>query len=97
MAHFLGQRFDKAISTLLLAIEEDPSYPQPYRYLAASYAHLGQLGQARAVIERLRAAAPLVVPDTSYLRNPEHRQLYLSGVLLAIGHKASVLSAYTGS
>ncbi len=97
MAHFLGQRFDKAISTLLLAIEEDPSYPQPYRYLAASYAHLGRLGQARAVIERLRAAAPLVVPDPSYLRNPEHRQLYLSGVLLAIGHKASVLSAYTGS
>ncbi len=97
MAHFLGRRFDKAIPTLLLAIEEDPSYPQPYRYLAASYAHLGQPDQARAVIDRLQAAASLVVPDPNYLRNPEHRQLYLSGVLLAIGHKASALSAHTGS
>jgi hypothetical protein len=26
-----------------------------------------------------------VVPDTSYLRNPEHRELFLSGLRLAAG------------
>jgi hypothetical protein len=29
-----------------------------------------------------------VIPDVSYLRNPEHRQLYLSGLRLAAGEAA---------
>jgi len=33
--------FDEAVpKLLLLAIQEDPSYPPPYRHLAACYAHL---------------------------------------------------------
>jgi len=35
IAHFLCRRFDEAVPKLLLAIQEDPSYSQPYRYLAA--------------------------------------------------------------
>src|SRR5215469_6939251 len=31
-AHFLAQRFDEAVPKLLLAIQEDPSFPAPYRY-----------------------------------------------------------------
>jgi tetratricopeptide (TPR) repeat protein len=32
--HFLARRFDAAVPKLLLAIQEDPSYPQAYRHLA---------------------------------------------------------------
>jgi TolB-like protein len=82
-AHFLSRRFDEALPKLLVAIQEDPSYPQPYRYLAACYAHMGRLDQAREVVERLRAITPVVFPEVSYLRSAEHRELFLSGLRLA--------------
>lgn len=84
-AHFFARRFNEAVPKLLLAIQEDSSYVQPYRYLAACYAHMGRLEEAREIIERLRTVTPVVVPDASYLRNPEHRELLLSGLRLAAG------------
>jgi adenylate cyclase len=86
-AHLYTRRFDEALPKLLLAIQEDPSYPAPYRTLAASYAHMGRLGDAREVVERLRAITPVVIPDASYVRKPEHRELFLSGLRLAAGEK----------
>jgi adenylate cyclase len=68
---------------LLLAIQENPSQPQPYRWLAACYAHMGRLDDAREVLKRLRAITPIVIPDLSFLRNAEHRELLLSGLRLA--------------
>jgi tetratricopeptide (TPR) repeat protein len=53
-AHFLARRFDEAVPKLLSAIQEDPSFPAPYRYLAACYAHMGRLDEARAFVARLR-------------------------------------------
>jgi TolB-like protein/class 3 adenylate cyclase len=88
VVHFLARRFDEAVPKLLLAIQEDPSFPQPYRYLAACYAHTGRLDEAREIIGRLRAITPIVIPDASFLRNPEHRELLLSGLLLAMGEAA---------
>ena len=84
-AHFFARRFTEAVSKLLLAIQEDSSYVQPYRYLAACYAHMGQLDDARVMVERLRAITPVVIPDANYLRNAGHRDLYLSGLRLAAG------------
>jgi adenylate cyclase len=86
-AHFLSRRFDEAVPKLLLAIQEDPSFPQPYRFLAACYAHMGRLDDARAIVGRLRAITPVVMPDASELRNAEQRELYLSGLRLAAGEK----------
>ena len=84
-AHFLSRRFDQAVSKLLLAIQEDLSYTQPYRYLAACYAQMGRLGDAREIIARLRSITPVVMPANVPFRNPEHRELYLSGLRLAAG------------
>ena len=85
-AHFYSRRFDEAVPKLLLAIQEDPSFPLPYRILAACYAHMGRLEEAREIVERLRAIIPVVIPNrTSYLRNPEHRELLLAGLRLAAG------------
>jgi tetratricopeptide (TPR) repeat protein len=85
MALLLGRRFEEAAPKLLIAIQDDPSYPEPYRSLAACYAHMGRLDEAREVIARLRAITPLVVPSGSQFRNPEHRETYLSGLRLAAG------------
>jgi hypothetical protein len=69
-------------------IQEDPSLPLAHRFLAACYAHMGRLDAAREIVARLRAITPVVIPDVSYLRNPEHRELYLSGLRLAMGETA---------
>jgi len=83
-SHFLSRRFEKGRAKLLLAIEETPNFPVPYRYLAACCAHMGRLDEARDVVTRLRAITPNVIPPRMmYLRNAEHRELYLSGLRLA--------------
>jgi TolB-like protein/tetratricopeptide (TPR) repeat protein len=84
-AHFLRRRFDEAVPSLLVAIQDDPGFPQPYRWLAACYAHMGQIEDAREIVERLRAIPAVVVPNASFLRNIEHRELFLSGLRLAVG------------
>ena len=84
-ALFLSRRFDEAVPKLLLAIQDDPSFPPPYRSLAACYAHMGRLDDARKVVTRLRAITSVVIPDRTNLRNPGHRELYLSGLRLAAG------------
>ena len=83
-AHFLARRFDEAAPNLLLAIQEDPSLTVPYRYLAACYAHMGRLTEAQEIVARLRAISSIVISDASFLRNAEHRELYLSGLRLAV-------------
>jgi tetratricopeptide (TPR) repeat protein len=87
-AQFYRQRFGEAIPKLLLAIQDDPSFSLPYRYLAACYAYMGRLDEAREIVAQLRAITPVVIPDVSYLRNCEHRELYLSGLRLAAGEAA---------
>jgi TolB-like protein/class 3 adenylate cyclase len=84
-AHFFRYRFDKAASTLLLSTEENPSAPVAYRFLAACYAHMGRLDEAREIVKRLRETTAVVVPSVIPYRNPEHRELFLSGLRLAAG------------
>jgi adenylate cyclase len=85
-SHFLSRRFNEAIPKLLLALEETPNFPVACRYLAACYAGMGRLGEARDVVTRLRGITPAVIPpDIMYLRNAQHRELYLSGLRLASG------------
>jgi adenylate cyclase len=86
IAHLVSRRFDEALSKLLLDIHDvEPKNPGPYRYLAACYAHMGRLDDARQIVERLRAITPLVFEDLTYIRNPKHRELILSGLRLATG------------
>jgi adenylate cyclase len=84
-AHFVSRRFDEAVPKLLLAVQEDPNGPTPFRVLAACYAHMGRLDEAHRVVAQLRAITSGVIPDAGYLRNLEHRELYLSGLRLAAG------------
>ena len=86
LAHFLCRRFEDALPKLTLAVRHHLSnHPQAYRVLASCYAHMGRLEEARAIIERLRAVSPVVVPELNQFRNQEHRELILSGLRLAAG------------
>jgi adenylate cyclase len=85
VAHFSSRRFNEAVPKLLLGIQENPTFTGPYRYLAASYAHMGRIDEARQIITRLRAITSVVIPDSSRFRQPEHRELLFSGLRLAMG------------
>jgi TolB-like protein len=82
-AYFFKRRFDEAAAKLLLSIQDHPGYPVSYRFLAACYAHMGRLDEARTIVARLRTITPVVVPADVSLRNREDRELYLSGLRLA--------------
>jgi adenylate cyclase len=87
-AHFVSRRFDEAVPKLVLAVREDPSSPIQHRLLAACYAQMGRLDEAREVVERLRTITSVVLPDYWPFRDPEHRELILSGLRLAAGETA---------
>jgi tetratricopeptide (TPR) repeat protein len=69
-AYFVKRQFDEAATKLLLANQDNPDAPASYRALAACYAHMGRIDEARAIVARLRAVTPLVVPsDVPYRKS----------------------------
>jgi hypothetical protein len=46
--------------------------------------HMDRLDDARDIVLRLRAVTAVVIPDLSYLRNVDYRELFLSGLRLAV-------------
>src|SRR6516225_5586535 len=86
-AHFFRHEFDQAAARLLLSIQNHPGFPHSYRVLAACYAHMGRLDEARAIVARLRAITPQIVPSAAQLRNSADRELFLSGLRMAAGEE----------
>jgi TolB-like protein/class 3 adenylate cyclase/tetratricopeptide (TPR) repeat protein len=86
LAYFFKRQFDDAAANLLLSIQDHPGYPYSYRTLAACYAHMGRLDEAREIVARLRAIT--VLPSHLPWRDPEHRELLLSGLRLAAGEES---------
>ena len=87
LAYFFSGRFDQAAELLALSKHEFAGVPHVYRALASCYAHMGRLEEARAVVERLRALTPNVIPSFLPYPNPEQRELFLSGLRLAAGEE----------
>jgi adenylate cyclase len=86
VGHFFAQRFEDAVAMLLRSLQEHPGWAPTYRFLAACYAHMGRLDEARETIKRLQAVTSVVMPSAMHWRNPEHRELFLSGLRLAAGN-----------
>jgi TolB-like protein/class 3 adenylate cyclase len=85
VALFFMRRFDQAAGKLLASLDQNPTFAVTYRFLASCYAHMGRLDEARAIVTRLKAITPVIVPSDIPYRNPEHRELFLSGLRLAAG------------
>ena len=79
------RRFDEAAANLLESLGRAPSFPVTYRVLAACYAHIGRLDEAREIVRRLCAITTAVMEPATRYRNPELRELFLSGLRLAAG------------
>src|SRR5579884_960058 len=84
-AQFIARRFDDAVATLRISLEELPSFPSTYRALAACYAQMGRLDEAHAVVGRLRSLTPVVLRTADSFRNPEHREFFAAGLRRAAG------------
>jgi len=85
VAHFFARRFEEARVTLLQSLQEKPNWVPTYRFLASCYAQMGRLDEARQAVEQIRNLTNVVVPSATNWRNPEQRELYLSGLRLAVG------------
>jgi TolB-like protein len=85
LAYLFKHQFEDAAAKLLLAIQDHPSFPSSYRHLAVCFVHMGRLDEARAIVARLRTITPEVVPSNLPFRKPEDRELFLSGLRLALG------------
>jgi adenylate cyclase len=53
LLQFFSRDFVAALQTLRQVVRLRPSYAPPYEYIAASLAHLGELGKAREAIKRV--------------------------------------------
>jgi TolB-like protein/Tfp pilus assembly protein PilF len=87
VAHFFARRFEEARATLRQSLQEKPNWVPSYRFLASCYAHMGRLDEAQETVKRLRTLTKVLVPTAENWRNPEYRQLYLSGLRRAIGEE----------
>jgi TolB-like protein/class 3 adenylate cyclase/tetratricopeptide (TPR) repeat protein len=86
LAHLFSRRFIDAAEKLALSVHAYSGWPAPYRALAACYAHMGRLEDARAVIEQLRSVGALTASsEINRYRRAEDRELLLSGLHMAAG------------
>jgi tetratricopeptide (TPR) repeat protein len=87
IGHFFARRFTEAEIALLRSLQLYPGWVGPYRWLAICYAHMGRLDEARAMAGRLRGATSDVGHTAMRYRNPEQRELFLSGLRIAAGEE----------
>jgi pentatricopeptide repeat protein len=85
VGHFFAGRLEDAKTMLMRSLQEHSTWVPTYRFLASCYAHMGRLDEAREIVKQLQAITPVVVPTATHWRNPEHRELFLSGLRLAMG------------
>ena len=85
VGHFFARRFEKATAALMLSLQENPSWPPTYRFLASCFAHMGRLREAQDIVKRLREITPLLIPSAEHWRVAEDREFYLAGLRAAVG------------
>ena len=88
IALFFVRRFEDAATKLRESLASQPDYVLSYRFLAASFAHMGRIEEARVVIDQLRKVTSVILDNGTRYRNPEYREMYLSGLRLAAGETA---------
>ena len=82
---FFERRFDEAAAKLHESLARFPNLGLTYRFLAASYALMGRIPEAQQIADHMRVLNLSVLESGTRYRNPEYRELYLSGLHLAAG------------
>jgi TolB-like protein len=84
MGRFFRCEFAEAAAQLERAISELPTFASGHRFLAASYARLGDWDSVRRAVERLRQLTPQPRAHGFVFRDIEQRSLYADGLALAL-------------
>jgi tetratricopeptide (TPR) repeat protein len=84
MGRFFQGAFAEAASLLERAVDEVPTFASGYRFLAASYAHLGRWHEARRTVVRLQRLTPQPGVQGVVFRNLDLRRLYADGLAQAV-------------
>jgi len=83
-SHLHAERFAEAVNSAKQAIEFNPNFPDSHWTLAAAAAHLGQMKEAQAALERFVRLLPgLTLRDPRLMRpfrRPTDRERVLSGL-----------------
>jgi adenylate cyclase len=58
IAHFAAERYEDTSEWAQRSLQRRPDFPATYRYLAASYAHLGRSDEAHAALEEMYRLNP---------------------------------------
>jgi tetratricopeptide (TPR) repeat protein len=87
IGHFFARRFEEAKTMLVLSLQEKSTWAPTHRFIASCYAQMGQLDEARQAFRRLQEITAAPMPSVEHWRNPEHRELFLSGLRLAASVK----------
>jgi predicted Zn-dependent protease len=84
-ARFEQKRFAEAVALFRESAQLVASFAV-YGYLAASYAHLGQTGEAKAALARSRSLFDADIDTwTRVFHKPDHLKLFLDGIAMAEG------------
>jgi adenylate cyclase len=89
ICHFWQRRFDQAAVVLEASLNELPTYAMTMWFLAACYAHMARLDEARdfAVRQGIRPGGQWLKIGLLF-RDPEQRKLLISGLRLATAEQA---------
>ena len=77
---------------LLLWLQEHPNWAPCLRFLASCYAHLGRMGDAKAIVEKLKSITPDLVPSADHWRIRKDREYYLDGLRMAVGVNSLIVN-----
>jgi adenylate cyclase len=83
VVHFHARRYQDAVEWARRSIQGNPRFPYSRATLAASYAHLGRLDEARAGMEELLRVQPafsLAFMRETSVSDPDYRDHYLDGL-----------------
>jgi adenylate cyclase len=83
LGHLFAQRFEEAVAWFERALNENAEFISTYRVLAAAYAHLGRMDEARTAIRKVLSLQPnstLERAARAGYRKPEHMAIWLDGL-----------------
>jgi adenylate cyclase len=83
-AHYGARQYEQALAPLQEAVNRFPTFITPRRHLAATYAQMGRLDEARVQIAKIRELDPSINVNlyrgTLLYENPDDLEHYLDGL-----------------